>query len=540
MNKIITTLSLIILSLLTPKLQAQIVENFNTSEVLSNIGISPDEVNAELAENALRLIVPKDSLQVDMVYEFAMSAFTESNCKMSIDLRSDVDMVISATLLDADTNLIAIAPKQTIYASASGHTYFFDLSDSTYSKLIAGTEVEPGMRDKIKFMYFSVTKASASANADTIFLSNLKIGSNVTLPSKTSTYSNDFSNTDLGKEWVSERNALVSNNLSYVLNVENGALKMDIIKSGHNGLWFYPKNTLLDLSKKPLISLKAKATRNTNLTIWLWGNNNLYTFTGITFPIKASDELRTYYFDFTDKLKLNNGAFIDPAAIKGILIAFESGTNYRGTVTFDDIKIGEAAEIQINQAPTINPVEQISFFNIDEIQEFELTGIGVGSPEENQKLTFEVPDYDTDLIFSVSISHIDGANTAKLFVNPNAGVLGETELKIIIKDNGGTRNGGKDLTEFKTKIKIIDPVALDKANAASGFKIFPNPVENELKIESSQAFQNVSIADSKGRILVQQNNTTNFSSLNLSDLEKGIYLLQIKQNDKIFVSKLVK
>ena len=74
---------------------------------------------------------------------------------------------------------------------------------------------------------------------------------------------------------------------------------------------------------------------------------------------------------------------------------------------------------------------------------------------------------------------------------------------------------------------------------ANTFKIYPNPATDIIKIESQvrNAFENVSIYDINGR-KVLQTIVSNDNFIDVSELERGSYILELTSKNKIEVLKL--
>lgn len=74
-------------------------------------------------------------------------------------------------------------------------------------------------------------------------------------------------------------------------------------------------------------------------------------------------------------------------------------------------------------------------------------------------------------------------------------------------------------------------------NAIEG-KIFPNPATHYLNIEVEGEIQHLTIFDLKGRMIQKIQN--NFSTINISQLQNGMYILQATTNDGIFSKPFIK
>jgi plastocyanin len=77
------------------------------------------------------------------------------------------------------------------------------------------------------------------------------------------------------------------------------------------------------------------------------------------------------------------------------------------------------------------------------------------------------------------------------------------------------------------------------------FEIYPNPVIDIVNLSFENNFENmfkVEIYDALGRLSFSQNkfSTGNKLSLNISELERGIYILKLYNNNKISVKRIIK
>ena len=73
------------------------------------------------------------------------------------------------------------------------------------------------------------------------------------------------------------------------------------------------------------------------------------------------------------------------------------------------------------------------------------------------------------------------------------------------------------------------------------FRFYPNPADNILIIRSEQAID-VTIIDGNGRTRITQNLLSGLQLLNISTLEKGVYVIRIynRQSNTLLQEKLVK
>jgi len=74
----------------------------------------------------------------------------------------------------------------------------------------------------------------------------------------------------------------------------------------------------------------------------------------------------------------------------------------------------------------------------------------------------------------------------------------------------------------------------------SSFSIYPNPAKNTLNVSAATAIDQVSIFDLTGRRVLQATPKAASFSLDVSNLNKGMYLVSLKAGDKEMTTKLVK
>jgi uncharacterized protein YjdB len=89
-------------------------------------------------------------------------------------------------------------------------------------------------------------------------------------------------------------------------------------------------------------------------------------------------------------------------------------------------------------------------------------------------------------------------------------------------------------------IVTVNSTGIINVPSAETLKIYPNPVQNTLYIQSSSTIEQVSIYDISGRMLQTFDVFKTSEVLDISHLSNGIYLLKIKTEDGEVVRKIVK
>ena len=72
------------------------------------------------------------------------------------------------------------------------------------------------------------------------------------------------------------------------------------------------------------------------------------------------------------------------------------------------------------------------------------------------------------------------------------------------------------------------------------FTIVPNPATNQVTISSATPFQSVEIINFLGQTVVSQSSVGNTTSINVSNLNNGIYFVRVGFENGSCVKKLVK
>ena len=123
--------------------------------------------------------------------------------------------------------------------------------------------------------------------------------------------------------------------------------------------------------------------------------------------------------------------------------------------------------------------------------------------------------------------------------NASSGIL-RVMLEIAAGANVGA--GGEILFD-NIKLTLLDSsdnvLSINDIEDIS-FILYPNPAINQINIQSKSNIENLSIIDLMGRTVKQQIPNSNESSLDVSDLSKGIYLVKLNFGEKESVTRFIK
>ena len=94
-------------------------------------------------------------------------------------------------------------------------------------------------------------------------------------------------------------------------------------------------------------------------------------------------------------------------------------------------------------------------------------------------------------------------------------------------------NGSNCLNNEQVKNQCLNHTAEDFSN----FKIYPNPTNGILTISGLQGEAHCTLFDVSGKLIFKN---SSLESINISEIPRGIYLLEVNSNNKILRHKVVK
>jgi Secretion system C-terminal sorting domain len=175
--------------------------------------------------------------------------------------------------------------------------------------------------------------------------------------------------------------------------------------------------------------------------------------------------------------------------------------------------------------------------------------------------TYIATNFPVNTSLFVVVKYEFANNTATLWVNPTPGgaesagttnatgttaaptTLGGMFIREAGTIAGGITTGNIEIDELRsgTTYAAVTPAATAgvKTNAIAGLKVYPNPLTgNVLNITSdANASRTVTIFDVLGKQVL--NTTTSNTSINVSNLTSGVYMVKITEEGKTATKKLV-
>ena len=75
-------------------------------------------------------------------------------------------------------------------------------------------------------------------------------------------------------------------------------------------------------------------------------------------------------------------------------------------------------------------------------------------------------------------------------------------------------------------------------NAADDISIYPNPAKDQIMIYNANGWK-FTMLNTVGKTVLEGSISNQNQSINISDLEPGLYFLKFQKSDKVFVKRVV-
>jgi hypothetical protein len=131
------------------------------------------------------------------------------------------------------------------------------------------------------------------------------------------------------------------------------------------------------------------------------------------------------------------------------------------------------------------------------------------------------------------ITQVDNACGTQLI---DISVAMETRYYIQVWNDDSADRGGSSWFD----LTVQDGTLSTQDFQLEGVKLFPNPVTNVLNIQSNMSIDNVEIFNLLGQKIKELNPSSNMNTIDMSDLSKGMYLVQVNINGKESTYKVLK
>ncbi|MCU4155052.1 S8 family serine peptidase [Carboxylicivirga sp. A043] len=156
------------------------------------------------------------------------------------------------------------------------------------------------------------------------------------------------------------------------------------------------------------------------------------------------------------------------------------------------------------------------------------------------EFTEVINDIDNDkMTYTFEVANED---VLELMLSDNRAVLkpvtiGSTEVSISGRDEYGAR------IQTSYTINVVNRTGLDD-NQLAGVEVYPNPARDVINITWFDNVEeaNIRLMSSTGELVMQKmvSNWSSETQLNIGHLNSGVYMLELKVDDEVFVQKVIK
>jgi len=197
----------------------------------------------------------------------------------------------------------------------------------------------------------------------------------------------------------------------------------------------------------------------------------------------------------------------------------------------------------VNKAPTMNTIANISFLHTAQVQNIALSGISAGQGE-TQNLTITATADDPLLIPYLIVDYVSPQTTGLVKLLNDRKRVGSTIIRVKVKDNGGTANGGVDslIRVFNVTVQLDTDLELDEDGLPKTYHLsqnYPNPFNPTTQISFAlpqAGWIRLSVYDMMGRermVLADGDYSAGKHSMTLDakGLASGTYIYTLRTAD---------
>ena len=537
------------------------------------------------------------SLSLDLSATQVLNLANNPIIKIRIKADKIFKFNVGPAIADSLNNAIAYNYPDSVKGDGVYRIYTFDFTGKF------GAKYDPAKINKIYLNF------NAGWGADGKFLGNvtfdyIRIGDNAR-PAVVTSYVDNFDGAKVLEAWQPEHK--YDTPPVFTLTQSDGTLKVAIDKNtgidGGNNVYGFSSLSLdlsstaiLNLKNNPIVKIRLKATKaflfNVGASQVDSATNNVSITTADSIP--GDGVYRTYTFDFTNKFVTK----YDSTKIDKLYLNFNgnwaAAGKYAGTVTFDFLKIGDAAislpavtsyvdnfdgatasafwvPEHANEDPKVFTMTQANgalLVNIDKN-----TGIDAGKGwygfsslsldmSATQAINMKTSPYiqiklKADAAFTLGVGPVQAENGGN-DISQNVSVPGDNTYhtytidfrnkfvnkydstkidKLYLNFNGGWGDTGKYLGNVTFDFLKIGDAALstgliDTYKKTTDLVVYPNPVIDMigLKNVSAKGIKNITINNINGQV-VKQITTYDGGTINVQGLGAGVYFVKVTNGD---------
>ena len=285
---------------------------------------------------------------------------------------------------------------------------------------------------------------------------------------------------------------------------------------------------------KPAANGWYNVTYNINTKVYLFspGINPYgpYPTLSPSTPLTFEEPQTSIYYKFEDFGNINDSE--PKGGLTKIANPHKEGVNTSNTV-FQMIKRGWASwsGSKFFTAPAID-------FSVNKIVKVKIWSPRVGAILH---LKFEGGGGDDGLYVSSTVANA----WEELIFDFSAVTMGTSRTDIVFQFEDGIDNGATtpetvaNYTWLIDDISIVSTLSTEKFTATK-VNMYPNPVKNTLTIEANSTIQKVSIYNVLGQEVLTASPKSNSATLQTSELNAGVYMVNTQVDGAISASKIIK
>lgn len=180
--------------------------------------------------------------------------------------------------------------------------------------------------------------------------------------------------------------------------------------------------------------------------------------------------------------------------------------------------------IPVNDAPVIKAILTSASVKGGIVKRFPIT-IDDGDPEVNQTLSYVLRNPNPDIVdASITVGQPNS-----LTLNVTGKKMGVANLTFVLKDDGGTLNGGVDSAKVDFTVTILTTVGVDEITS-SVISLYPNPATDFITLNLGDTnAEALMIKNVNGEIVLQQEIAAdeNLVRIPIANQPSGVYLLTV-------------
>lgn len=427
------------------------------------------------------------------------------NAGFSVKLKADADCKVDISVHDITGQYNPGRNQINLVGGEDWATMTFEYAGDNLLRLKWNGDTL-GMVDNTIIDYLLLTFNGGSAWTGTVMMDDLTLGS--TVQSKITSFTDDFEDGEIWEGWDTEAR-------SHILTEADGILTIAVDKPTDAEKWDgltmgFGAGTLLDLSAEGGFSAKLKADADCKVDISAHDTTGQYNPGLNAIELVGGEDWVTLTFDYSgDNLihfKWNGDTLgvVDNTIIDYLLLTFNGGSAWTGNVMMDDLAIGQ---------------EVVVFSDDATLASLALTGYEL-DPAFDAAVTSYHIEAEADADLTGIVDAVANDDNASVDITLPGAIPGDITIEVTAED--GSVN--------TYTIAVSELVSVEN-NFQNLVRVYPNPVNDYLMIESKTEIQQLNIYTATGQLAHSDMVAAGKYRLNVSHFERGVYIVSMQFAD---------